>query len=26
VVLQGSAQSLRDNEMVQRAYLGQVKS
>jgi branched-chain amino acid transport system ATP-binding protein len=26
VVLEGSAQSLRDNEMVQRAYLGEMKS
>ena len=26
VVLHGSAQSLRDNEMVQQAYLGQMKS
>ncbi|MBV8767992.1 MAG: ABC transporter ATP-binding protein, partial [Hyphomicrobiales bacterium] len=26
VVLQGSAQSLRDNEMVQQAYLGEMKA
>jgi branched-chain amino acid transport system ATP-binding protein len=26
VVLHGSAHSLRDNEMVQEAYLGQMKS
>ena len=26
VVLQGSAQDLRDNEMVQQAYLGEVKT
>jgi branched-chain amino acid transport system ATP-binding protein len=26
VVLSGSAQSLRDNEMVQQAYLGQMKA
>ena len=26
VVLQGSAQSLRDNEMVQQAYLGEMKT
>jgi branched-chain amino acid transport system ATP-binding protein len=26
VVLHGSAQSLRDNEMVQQAYLGEMKS
>ena len=26
VVLQGSAQDLRDNEMVQQAYLGEMKS
>jgi len=26
VVLQGSAQDLRDNEMVQQAYLGEMKT
>jgi len=26
VVLQGSAQSLRDNKMVQQAYLGEMKT
>ena len=26
VVLQGSARDLRDNEMVQQAYLGEMKS
>jgi len=26
VVLHGSAQSLRDNEMVQQAYLGEMKA